>query len=190
MMILQAGYCPARNRSAKSAGARAFTLIELILVMALLMIVLALSASSLGRFFHGRVLDSEARRFVSLTRYGQSRAVSEGVPMVLWLDTKLGAYGLQQETGYNPVDAKAVDYQLGQDLLMEVAAAAPQIGQNGMARQTAHALPMIRFLPDGFISEVSVRSVWIREKTGETIRIAQTINGLNYEISSNAQPGY
>src|SRR5207249_2115896 len=56
----------------------AFTLIELILVMALLAIVLAVSAPALSTFFQGRTLDSEVRRFLSLTRYGQSRAVSEG----------------------------------------------------------------------------------------------------------------
>src|SRR5437667_3469223 len=62
---------------------RAFTLIELILVMALLVIVMAVSAPALSNFFRGRTLDSEARCFMSLTRYGQSRAVSEGIPMVL-----------------------------------------------------------------------------------------------------------
>ena len=29
---------------------------------------------------------------------GQSRAVSEGMPMVLWVDEKKGAYGLSAET--------------------------------------------------------------------------------------------
>src|SRR5437773_775638 len=47
---------------------RAFTLVELILVMALLGIVLAVSAPSLSNFFHGRTLDSEARRLMALTR--------------------------------------------------------------------------------------------------------------------------
>src|SRR5512143_2179039 len=68
--------------------ARAFTLIELILVMALLTIVISLTAPKLSRFFHGRTLDSEARRLLALTRSGQSRAVSEGLPMDLWVDAK------------------------------------------------------------------------------------------------------
>src|SRR5213080_192627 len=58
---------------------RAFTLIELILVMALLSIVLAVSAPALSSFFRGRNIDAEGRRLVSLIRYGQGRAVSEGV---------------------------------------------------------------------------------------------------------------
>ena len=54
--------------------------------MALLTIVISLTAPSLSRFFHGRTLDSEARRLLALTRSGQSRAVSEGMPMDLWVD--------------------------------------------------------------------------------------------------------
>src|SRR3954471_10738870 len=72
-----------------------FTLIELILVMALLSVVLAVSAPALSGFFRGRSIDAEARRLVSLIRYGQSRAVSEGVPVVLWINTRQGTYGLE-----------------------------------------------------------------------------------------------
>ena len=50
--------------------------------MALLAMVLAVSAPALSRFFKGRTLDSEAHRFLALTRHAQQRAVSEGVPVV------------------------------------------------------------------------------------------------------------
>ena len=53
---------------------RAFTLIELVLVMTLLVVVVAIAAPSLAGFFRGRALDAEARRLLSLTRQGQSRA--------------------------------------------------------------------------------------------------------------------
>src|SRR5882672_5216117 len=109
-----------RPRPASSTAKTAFTLIELILVMAMLMIVLAVAAPSLSNFFRGRTLDSEARRFVSLTRYGQSRAVAEAAPMDLWIDTKQGAYGLEEEAGYTDFDTKAVDLDLDKDLLIEV----------------------------------------------------------------------
>lgn len=77
------------------ASGRAFTLLELILVMALLLIVLAVAAPSLAQFFRGRFLDGEARRLLALTRYGQSRAVSEGVPVLLWLNAESNQYGLR-----------------------------------------------------------------------------------------------
>src|SRR6185436_8223015 len=94
----------------------AFTLIELILVMALLVIVIAISAPSLSRFFHGRVLSSEARRFLSMTRYAQSRAISESVPVELWIDSREGMYGVRQLSSYNENDSKAMEYRLGTDL--------------------------------------------------------------------------
>ena len=67
---------------------RGFTLIELILVMMLLIIMVTIVTPKLMAFFNGRKLDSEVRQFVALTHYAQSRAVSEGVPMLLWVDSK------------------------------------------------------------------------------------------------------
>jgi len=75
----------------------AFTLIELILVLALLVIITSIAVPAVSRFVRGRALDSEARRLFALTHAAQSRAVSEGVPMLLWVDEKNGAYGLAAE---------------------------------------------------------------------------------------------
>lgn len=115
-MILLTG----RKRGVEEFGARALTLIELILVMAVMVIAFALLAPSLGNFFRGRTLDSEARRFLSLSRYARSRAVSEGVPMVLWLDPSQHAYGLAEEFSYSAQDEKAVRYQLATDVELEL----------------------------------------------------------------------
>src|SRR3954453_22495301 len=80
----------------------AFTLIELILVMTILTIAISVTAPALANFFRGRSLDSEARRLLALTRQGQSRAISEGVPMQLWVDAAHGGYGLEAEPSYEP----------------------------------------------------------------------------------------
>ena len=61
----------------------------------------------MSNFIRGRALDSEARRLMALMHAGQSRAVSEGLPMVLWVDEKQGAYGLQAETTGQNGDPKA-----------------------------------------------------------------------------------
>lgn len=177
-----------RIKSVEAPGQCAFTLIELILVMALLVIVIAVASPSLSRFMRGRTLDSEARRFVSLTRYGQSRAVSEGVPVVLWINTRQGSYGLRQEAGYTEQDAKAVDFLLGKDLRVEVAGLPAQLGPLAQARatrQTDPNTPMLRFPPDGFIDETSPQSVVLRDQSGESIWITQSRNRLNYEIHTN-----
>jgi len=175
-------------KGVEAPGPRAFTLIELILVMALLVIVIAVASPSLSRFMRGRTLDSEARRFVSLTRYGQSRAVSEGVPVVLWINTRQGSYGLRQEAGYTGQDTKAVDFLLGKDLRLEVAGLPAQLGpldQSRATRQTDPNTPMLRFPPDGFIDETSPQSVVLRDQSGESIWITQSRNRLNYEIHTN-----
>ena len=74
--------------------ASAFTLVELLLVLALLVVITSLVAPAMSNFIRARAVDSEARRLFALMHAGQSRAVSEGLPMMLWVDEKQGAYGL------------------------------------------------------------------------------------------------
>src|ERR1022692_2420330 len=87
--------------------ASAFTLIELILVLALLVIITSLAAPAMAKFIRGRALDSEARRLSALMHAAQSRAVSEGMPMLLWVNEKTDSYGLEAETSGKDGDAKA-----------------------------------------------------------------------------------
>ncbi|MBI2928936.1 MAG: GspH/FimT family pseudopilin [Verrucomicrobia bacterium] len=173
-----------------------FTLIELILVMALLVVVLGVAFPSLKGFFRGRNLDSEARRFLSLTRYGQSRAVSEGVPMVLWIDAKQRSYGLQTAAGYTDRDSKAVEFELDKDLQVEVTAPAvnllssqwkenTQVAGAGNALRNLGNVPMIRFSPDGFIGESSPASVRFLQGESDVVWILQNTNRLGYEIPTN-----
>src|SRR5262249_50778526 len=103
----------------------AFTLIELVLVMAVVVIAIAITAPKLANFFRGRTLDSEARRLLALTHAGQSRAVSEGIPMRLWVDAEQRTYGLEEEAGWDDRDPKAIDLTMDQDLQIEIIAAAP-----------------------------------------------------------------
>ena len=182
-----------RNDRAEANRACAFTLIELILVMAMLAIVISLALPSLKGFFRGRNLDSEARRFLSLTRYGQSRAVSEGVPMVLWIDARQKTYGLQAQAGYADTDTNAV--QVTVDKGLQVEAVTPQLAsltQSNLWTQGAPpvgSLPMIRFQPDGFISETSPDQVVFRQGADEPIWIAESTNRLKYEIQTSRSPG-
>lgn len=153
-------------------------MIELILVMAMLAVVIAVSAPTLSRFFRGRSLESEARRFLSLTHYAQSRAASEGVPVIIWVDAKAGTYGLQQDPAYmDGADAKSLEYSIGEDLKLEVIA-----GARVQARPTALNLPLLRFLPDGAISEQSIPGVALTHVSGDVLWIVQARTGLSYEV--------
>jgi type II secretion system protein H len=200
-MTLSTGQ-PGSGRAARfgDPARRGFTLIELILVMALLTIVISLTAPKLSRFFHGRTLDSEARRLLALTRSGQSRAVSEGMPMDLWVDTEQGTFGLEAEPSYDTSDPKAVDFTLDSGLRLEVVfktvvAPATTVNTLNPGQQPSAAsvprvhlvhpsLPTIRFLPDGSIGEASPQLLHLTSGDSGSLWLAQSRDGLAYEIRS------
>lgn len=186
--------------------ARGFTLVELLLVLALLLMVLGFAAPTLARFFRGRDLDAEALRFLALTRYGQSRAVSEGVPMVLWVDPEQRRYGLEAEYSYEDQDERAQEFALADGLELEVAEAltpearteppptlAPEAASPGSQRpRSLKDVYWIRFTPEGFLAETSPAWVafrQIREGEPETaLWVAPSRNRLRYEIHTNQPP--
>ena len=192
-----------------SAFRRAFTLIELILVMALITIVVSVSLPSLKGFFRGRDLDSEARRFLSLTHYGASRAVSEGIPVELYVDTQQKLYGLRAQAGFLESDNKAVQYKLPEELSFEVTAAPAKkvSGQDNFTNpdeefanapdtsDTGNPIKIIRFTSDGFIGDKSPAAVILRQRSaeesasaeGDAIAIAQSATRLTYEIRTLQQ---
>jgi prepilin-type N-terminal cleavage/methylation domain-containing protein len=182
---------------------RAFTLIELILVMVLITIVVSVSLPSLKGFFRGRDLDSEARRFLSLTRYGASRAVAEGIPIELYVDTAQKLYGLRAQAGFLERDTKRVEYKLPEDISFEVTAAPAKkvSGEDNpdedldLANPTdvsasGNPIKIIRFYSDGFIGSKSPAAVILRQRSadgtanaeGDVVAIAQSPTRLNYEI--------
>ena len=107
----------------------------------------------MSNFIRGQALDSEARRLLALIHAGQSRAVSEGLPMVLWVDEKQGAYGLQAETTGRNGDPKAENLTVDSSLQIAVV-------NTGSAGTTKFdSLPAIRFLPDGTVDENSPQTL-------------------------------
>jgi len=163
--------------------------------MALLTIVISLTAPSLSHFFRGRTLDSEARRLLALTRSGQSRAVSEGMPIDLWVDAADGAFGLEAEPSFDTSDPKAMEFTLDGGLKIAVvnrAVVAPAILLNRNTRVSTastprvvlarSSLPTIRFLPDGSIGDNSPQMLCLTSTDGGSLWLAQSQDGLTYEI--------
>lgn len=169
------------GRFARTSGG--FTLIELILVMALIVIAISITGPMLSDFFKGRTLDAEARRFVALTRYGQSRAVSEGVPMVLWIDDKQRTYGLEIEAGYVEEDTGAKEFELEEGLEIEVVRstiATATVVRNASANQL-----QIRFTPDAFLADSNPDAVILRDAKKNESWIMPNRNNLGYEVRTN-----
>ncbi len=166
----------------------AFTLIELVVVMAMMAAVVSLVAPSLAKFFKGRDLDSEANRFLAVIRYGQNQAVEFGVPMTLWVDRQARTYGLRFEyvpggntprpmtrallTSQEP-DNREPAFELAEDLSFEIP---------GNTRIT-NGLATIRFLPDGYYDEYSFPYIFIKDRENHEIPIAQARNRMKYELA-------
>jgi type II secretion system protein H len=173
-MILAIGQINRQNRYA-------FTLIELILVMALLIVAVSLVAPRMSDFMRGRALDSEARQLFALMHAGQSRAVSEGMPMVLWVDGKQNAYGLEAETSGQSGDPKAEDLTVDENLQIAV------VNVGSSATTTFHNLPAIRFLPDGTIDETSPQTLRLTDTKGNALWLIESRNRTGYEISDTGK---
>jgi len=155
---------------------RAFTLIELLLVLSLLVIITSLAAPAMANFIRGRALDSEARRLMALMHAGQSRAVSEGMPMLLWVDGPNGSYGLQAETTDKSGDPKAESFTLDSTLQIAVL-------NISAADTTFQNLPAIRFQPDGTVDENSPQTLQLTDSAGVSRWLMENRTRTGYEVS-------
>jgi len=156
----------------------AFTLVELILVMVLLVVAISLVAPKMSNFMRGRALDSEARRMLAIMHAGQARAVSEGMPMVLWLDEKNNGYGLEEETPGKNGDAQAENYTSDDNVQLAV------MNLSGSAT-TFKNLPAIRFLADGTVDENSPQAVKLTGSDGIELWLLESADRRGYEISDS-----
>jgi type II secretion system protein H len=154
----------------------AFTLVELLLVLALLVVITSLVAPAMSNFIRARAVDSEARRLFALMHTGQSRAVSEGLPMILWVNEKQGAYGLEAETPPKGGDSKAEYLPLDENVQITVLNA----GTTGPT--TFQNLPAIRFLADGAIDESSPQTLRLADTRGNALWLIEASNHMGYEI--------
>jgi type II secretion system protein H len=159
----------------------AFTLIELVVVLALLVIITSLAAPALANFIRGRALDSEARRLIALMHAGQSRAVSEGMPMVLWVDEKQGTYGLEAETTSKTGDPKAET--LSVDSTLQIAVLTVGLSTPTMFKN----VPAIRFLADGTVDENSPQTLQLTDSAGFSRWLLLNKMRTAYEISDTKQ---
>ncbi len=152
--------------------------------MVLLLIVASMVAPRMSSFFRGRALSSEARRMLSLINYAQSRAVAEGVPVLLWIDPASSTYGLEVQTGHTGNDSRQQIFTAEPTLTLEAAGndemnvSEQEDEQLGLPEN----MPAIRFNPDGFFDEGSVSKIVIRQGDEGALEIVPTANRLGHEI--------
>ncbi len=172
--------------------ARAFTLIELMLILALLVIITSITVPAMARFIRGRALDTEARRLIALMHAAQSRAVSEGEPMMLWVDEKTDAYGLAAETS-GPSSGRVNGSAGGQNgdpkaenLTVDSTLAIAVLHTGTGVATTFNNLPAIRFQADGTVDENSPQSLKLTDSDGFSRTLTETPLRTGYEVNDTA----
>lgn len=162
------------DRYKPAHGGRGFTLIELILVMALLAVIISLAAPQLSHFFHGRTLENEAGRVLALIRYAQNEAVSRGTPVEVWFDVNNRRYGLRNAAGYNYSTNLIREFEMAEQLDIEIPG-------KTTAKKTG-TLTTLRFEPEGTLNTENLITILIRDSRNDAIMIAPTPNRTAYEI--------
>lgn len=166
----------ATGKKFKQQCRRAFTLIELILVLTLLVIITSFVAPGMANFIRGRALDAEARRLYAIMHAGQSRAVSEGVPIMVWVDEKNNSYGIEEETPGKNGDTKKESFGVDDTLQISV------LGLNTGAQTTLRNLPAVRFLADGTIDENSPQTLHLSHENGGELWLVESKNRMGYDV--------
>jgi hypothetical protein len=107
---------------------------------------------------------------------GQSRAVSEGATMMLWVDEKTGNYALEAETSGQDGDAKAENLTVDSTLqiaVQNIGAATPVTFKN---------FPAVRFLADGTVDENSPQVLKLTDSAGFSRWLSLNSGRTGYEI--------
>lgn len=165
-----------------------FTLVELILVMTIMIVVVGIVFPSLKGFFHGRNLSNETQQFLSLTRYGRSRAIAEGVPVELWINPARQSYGLQGVSGYTETDTRAESYNVDKTVRITFSPPTSLLTRSNVwtpKSASRGALTLIRFQPDGFISDTSPQNIFFTQgDTGNQMWLAENSTHIQYDLQS------
>ncbi len=169
----------------------AFTLIELVLVMALLVTLAAIAVPSLSRSMRGHNLDQEAERLLALTGYARDEAVSQGIPMIVWIDADGGRCGVDAKPGFQPAgseNARAREYTLGDDVHLDpvgpgMVSTTQSTNPTQPAGGTHGGVTVAEFAPDGTLDPGSLAGVRIVNRANEALNLTQTSDAYSYEIT-------
>jgi type II secretion system protein H len=151
-----------------------FTLIELMLVLALLAMMVAIVAPKMARSSRARNLEQEALRFVALTEYARDEAVSQGVSMAIYVETQTQRFGMEPASGASGVEVRK-EFTLHDDLhFEELKSTSKKEGR------------VITYNPDGVPDAVSIDYVTITDRNGDSKSVMRSADGYGYELAKEA----
>jgi len=106
--------------STSQTRTKAFTLVELVVVLMLLSVVIAVAGPRLSGFFAGRNYQEDARRILSLFRYARAEAINRGQRVEVWFDPKTSSYGAQSDPTDPQNNPVQIEYTLQEGLALKV----------------------------------------------------------------------
>lgn len=150
-----------------------FTLLELILVLAIIAIMLTIVASSLHGFHAERIATDAAGHFLTVCKQARTRAIHEAVTYHMHLDFAEQAYWL---TAQQPGGSERLASELGRTFALPEGVAM-YWQQQGNAEQQAS----IAFLPDGRMQAAQVVFV---SKQGDVVAVRCTAEEQTLRITA------
>lgn len=141
--------------------------------MALLTIIMAISAPVLSRSLRQRGVDQEASRFLALLEYGRSEAVSQGVPMIVWLTPATGQFGVEVKAGFSGDLTRLRQFTLPAGVTITA--------EQGVSAKGV--LQVAEFAPDGWPVAGGAETVRFSDAAGTAIAVAQTTDRWGYELT-------
>lgn len=154
-----------------------FTLVELVVVMALVCVAASLAAPMLSRSLRDRNINEEAERFIMLTEYGRGEAVSQGVPMVVWVDQSGQRCGVEPKEGFEGDDSRRREFELNPDVFIK----ADKLVMSGGVGHAAE------FEPYGAPTTSSVEALTFEDRFDTVVNITRTSDRWAYEIVKEAR---
>ncbi len=147
--------------------------------MGILSAVVVVSAPSLSRFFYGQELSDEVRRFLTLTEYAKSQAVSTGIPYMLWIESSTGSYGLQKEGGFqietkgDEHDYPEIGFQVDDEIKIELLP----------TTTTNNGIAYMYFKPDGTIDQQDIQLIRFTRNEEKIRYIERAPFGMRFQIT-------
>lgn len=126
---------------------RAFTLLELVIVLMVLALIMAAAAPSLGGWNRGQRLQNAAERILSAGRWARSEAIATAMPHQLEINAGAGTYRVTRRDGQQWVPAPG---EFGRDTTL------PAGLSFELTREDLSGLPAIDFYPNGRISPATI----------------------------------
>jgi type II secretion system protein H len=162
-----------RRQRRRHSQQRGFTLVELILALAVMATIMALAAPTLGRSMRDKHLKQEGLRILAATELARGEAIATGVPMTLWFDQAGGTFGVMPKAGFDAPDRATRDFALPEELWIDSITSA----RGRSANETT-----VEFAPDGVPEVSGVDTITLSDKFGGKTTIARTDDGWGFEI--------